>query len=172
MTTTLRGDGVLYPDGTLQRSAATSAPIAGNGVYGIAYSATPSQVDSADYANQHDTGGIPDMIMLTPSSLFNSTIMDVGNVWTTVRRVTRTTDVTYTNATRWPIFLHVGSDYDWSKHGLSIYVNGQLVFSQLRRFGRHEGMVCAWAIIPPGATYKTVADFGTAKTLVCTEVGL
>ena len=78
MTTTVRGDGILFPNGTLQTTAATSPPVMNTGQWGTAYKASPADVAWA--ATQ--ASGTSQAHAITPYVLWQSKILDVANLYT------------------------------------------------------------------------------------------
>lgn len=160
MTTTIRGDGILFPDGTLQTSGWSwaSAPLMASQYSmsaGIAYKSTPQDVTWA-YDQGRGTN-VSKSHAVTPHAFATSSILDVGHRWTSIRNYTgsRTVDVNYVNTSAYPLYLMISSTYDWLLHGFAITVDGIRVFSQRRTFpGNHEGNVAAWTVIPSGSTYS------------------
>lgn len=162
MTTTLRGDGVLFNDGTLQSTAANQIPTMSTKQRGLGYRATAADLA---WAASVAPGGTSQAHCATPYGLWQSGTLDVANRYTYPADVTgaRAINVTYTNTATTPIFIVVTSHVTGNYAGVVIYVNG--VVASMRQGDMDDGgaRICAWAVVPPGSSYAVDASISEAS---------
>lgn len=153
MTTTLRPDGVLFNDGSLQTSAASSPPLMGTGQWGVAYKANPGDVD---WAIQQPIGsGTSQYHAITPYVLWQSKGLDVGNRYTYPVNLngSRAVGVTYTNTTTTPLYVCVTSLTTGNFAGVTIAVDGVVASNREGDMDGGGANISAWAIVPVGSNY-------------------
>lgn len=152
MTVTVRGDGILYSDGTLQTTASRGAGSATTTSWGTGYSA-------GNLLGSYDG-------MITTFSLSNGIANGQlgpgkGQTWRNMTGA-RAGGVTYYNTTKRGIVVTIttGKTGNWSN--AHIFVNGALACTsggdQSAGFGGSN--VNAFAIVPPGASYSAEGSTG------------
>ena len=107
MTTTLRGDGVVFPDGSLQVTARTSPPVMTTGSYGIGAKARPEDLDWA--SSVQPGAGVSAYHVATPYAMWQSGMLDVGCGFSYVGQPARAVGVTYVNTSTIPRMVQVAT---------------------------------------------------------------
>lgn len=151
MTVTVRSDGILYSDGTLQTTAATTFNAATTTTRGVGY--------SAGNIPAYQTGAaMTTLFAVTQSRTFGP---GRGQYWRNMIG-SRTTGVTYYNTTKrgMAVAVTTGKTGDWTN--VSIIVNGVTACAQGgdQQAGFGGSNVNATAIVPPGASYSVTSTTG------------
>lgn len=150
MTTTVRGDGIVFNDGTLQTTASTAAQGATIAVRGTGYSATMIPANGEG--------------IITTFTIANSRYFGPGTIhqsWKSLAS-SRSTGVTYYNTSNRGMAIGISTGRTGGWASVTITVNGATAATQGgdQQGGYGGSNVNATAIIPPGASYSVASTVG------------
>lgn len=166
MTTTLRGDGVVFNDGSLQTTANVTPPLLSMGSYGIGPKARPGDLL---WASTQPAGNVSPHHVATPYAIWQSGMLDIGTAHAYVGHPARAVGVAYTNSSTIPRMILVTTVRKRNWVDAAIYVNGVRTSWVSGNMDGSSGSTCSvWSIVPPGASYYVTASQGFSRW---TEIG-